>query len=401
MMGRGSWSIAAAALALVYASDLAGRAGACGFARISEVHGITATCCESLGDDDCSTGFPTTCASACADVLVPFWEECGTFVEGLSSASFNFDIPSFGVFAGVCRNARSLVHFANGVCSSDDTSLQTRVQDIQQSCCVQNGQNVCLDGVPWSCNALCAVPFMTFFNSCIEPGVMGVDDLTAYRSLYESCQNLDPTEKGRLVSNLESLVEDETCQVDTSTITSAGATDGGLPMSATEDCLDDDEELQKVFGDGFTCISASASAMCVLVTANAPLACTCSCPPDGTGAVCHNNDAGLVETFGDPSFTCTSAAMSGMCGLVEANAPGMCGCSCSDDGDGHRRNMGEMLCTPLEGVATVTSRADDSEENVEGKPPDLHRILRTAPLLALPSSTTLSLSFSLLGCTTI
>eukprot|EP01043_Picozoa_sp_COSAG02_P110418 COSAG02_NODE_46537_length_348_cov_0.626506_1_plen_85_part_01 len=69
------------------------RANACGFARISEVQGITATCCEVLGNDDCSTGFPTTCASACADVLVPFWEECGTFIEGLSAASFNFDIP--------------------------------------------------------------------------------------------------------------------------------------------------------------------------------------------------------------------------------------------------------------------------------------------------------------------
>ena len=343
----------------------AGRANACGFARLSEVHGITATCCEVLGDDDCSAGFPTTCASACADVLVPFWEECGPFIQGLSSATFSFDIPSFGTFAGVCRNARSLVHFANGVCSSDATSLQARVEDIQQSCCVQEGQNVCLDGVPWTCNALCAVPFMTFFSSCIEPGVMGVDDLAAYRTLYESCQNLDPAQKGILVSDLESLVEDETCRVDTSAITSAGAADGGLPNSATQECLDDDAELQKVFGDGFTCVSAAASAMCGVVTANAPLACTCSCPPDGTGPVCHNDDAGLAATFGDPSFTCTSAATSGMCSVVEANAPGMCGCSC--DSDGHRRNMGEMLCTPLEGVTTVTSGVDDSEENVAGK----------------------------------
>ena len=136
-------------------------------------------------------------------------------------------------------------------------------------------------------------------------------------------------------------------------------------MSATQECLDDDEELQKVFGDGFTCVSAAASGMCSLVTANAPLACTCSCPPDGTGAVCHNDDAGLAAAFGDPSFTCTSAATSGMCSLVEANAPGMCGCSCDDDG--HRRNLAEVLCTPLEGVTSVTGRPDDSEENVAGE----------------------------------
>ena len=122
---------------LVCVTCLAIHVGACGFARISEVHGITTTCCESLGDDDCSSGFPATCGSACADVLVPFWEECGSFMLGLSSASYNFDISSFGTFAGVCRNARSLVHFANGECSSDAASLQARAEDIQQSCCVR------------------------------------------------------------------------------------------------------------------------------------------------------------------------------------------------------------------------------------------------------------------------
>ena len=354
-----------APLALALALCGATCADACGFARISEVHGITTVCCESTGDDDCSAGFPTTCASACADVLVPFYEECGTFIAGLSSASFAFDIPAFGEYAGVCRNARSLLHFASGVCSNDPASLQARVEDIQTSCCVQNGVNVCPDGVPWTCDATCAVPFMTFFNDCIAPGVMAVADLDGYRALYESCQALDPAEKGTLISNLESLVADAACRVDTSAITSAGANDGGLPTSATEACTDDDAELQKVFGDGFTCVSAAASAMCALVTANSPLACTCSCPPDGSGTVCHNDDAGLAAAFGDLSFTCTSAATSGMCSLVDANAPGMCGCSCTDGG--HRR--AQALCTPLQGVVSVGSRADSSEENVAGARP--------------------------------
>ena len=39
--------------------------------------------------------------------------------------------------------------------------LQARVEDIQNSCCVQNGINVCTEGVPWTCDAQCAVPFMT------------------------------------------------------------------------------------------------------------------------------------------------------------------------------------------------------------------------------------------------
>ena len=127
----------------------------------SEVHGITAVCCESLGDDDCSSGFPTTCGSACADVLVPFNEECGEFIAALSAASFAFDIPAFGVFAGVCKNTRALTHFATGVCSNNEAELQARVEDIQNSCCVQEGVNVCTDGIPWTCDAECAVPFMT------------------------------------------------------------------------------------------------------------------------------------------------------------------------------------------------------------------------------------------------
>jgi hypothetical protein len=161
---------------------LVGGACACGFSRLADVHGITAVCCESLGDDDCSTGFPATCASACADVLAPFWEECGDFVSGLSAATFTFDIPSFGVFAGVCTSARALTHFANGVCSRNEEELQARVLDIQSSCCTQGGVNVCPDGVPWTCDAQCAVPFMTFFTACIDSGVMGVDDLASCKS---------------------------------------------------------------------------------------------------------------------------------------------------------------------------------------------------------------------------
>ena len=66
-----------------------------------------------------------------------------------------------GAFAGVCKDARALSHFANGVCSNNEAELQARVNDIQNSCCVQNGVNVCTEGVPWTCDAQCAVPFMT------------------------------------------------------------------------------------------------------------------------------------------------------------------------------------------------------------------------------------------------
>ena len=134
---------------------------ACGFSRLAEVNGITAICCESLEDDDCSAGFPNVCSYGCADVLVPFWEECATLMSGVAGNSFNFDVAQLGTFAGNCKNTRSLVHFSNGVCSEDNEQLQARVADIQTSCCVQDGVNLCSEGTPLACNAQCAVPFMT------------------------------------------------------------------------------------------------------------------------------------------------------------------------------------------------------------------------------------------------
>ena len=122
--------------------------------------------------------------SACADTIVPFWKECGFFITNLSASTFAFDIEEFGRFAGNCHHTRALVHFSSGECISGPDELQARLADIQESCCVQEGTNVCREGTPWACDAECAVPFMTFFSNCIEPGVMNVADLTSYRTLY-------------------------------------------------------------------------------------------------------------------------------------------------------------------------------------------------------------------------
>ena len=96
----------------------------CGFSRLADISEITAICCESFNDDACSTSFPSTCASTCADVIVPFWEECGSFVTALAASTFAFSIEDFGTFAGNCKNTRALVHFADGTCHRDD--LQER-----------------------------------------------------------------------------------------------------------------------------------------------------------------------------------------------------------------------------------------------------------------------------------
>ena len=116
---------------------------------------------------------------------------------------------------------------------------------------------------------------------------MGVADLSSYRALYKSCMGLHPDEMNILVENLNSLMADESCNVNTSTITSADASAGGLPTSATEGCVDDDEALIGIFGEGddLSCASAAASQMCSMIVANSAEICACSCPADGSGSV--------------------------------------------------------------------------------------------------------------------
>eukprot|EP01045_Picozoa_sp_COSAG04_P033696 COSAG04_NODE_7076_length_1196_cov_1.278031_1_plen_210_part_00 len=143
-----------------------------------------------------------------------------------------------------------------------------------------------------------------FFTSCIDSGVMGVEDLASYRGLYVDCLGMAPEERNKLVDSLNIMVENPSCRVDTSSITSGDASAGELPTSATEGCIDDDEEVAKIFdgGEDLTCASAAASGMCVMIVSNSPQACTCSCPPDGSGPVCQNNDAGLQRTLNDASL---------------------------------------------------------------------------------------------------
>eukprot|EP01052_Picozoa_sp_SAG31_P023130 SAG31_NODE_1884_length_6996_cov_4.386835_2_plen_527_part_00 len=180
---------------------------------------------------------------------------------------------------------------------------------------------------------------------------MAVEDLSSYRSLYKSCTGMASSEMALLIENLNGLVEDGSCDVNTSSITSGNSAAGGLPGLATENCVDDDAALSQIFGDGdgISCASAAAAGTCGVILQNSREVCGCSCPSDGSGPVCHNDDARLAEIFGDSTVTCTSAATSGSCAVVEANAPGICSCSCGrvgssepgdgDDDSGHRRNL--------------------------------------------------------------
>eukprot|EP01052_Picozoa_sp_SAG31_P022092 SAG31_NODE_1741_length_7387_cov_6.330132_5_plen_640_part_00 len=183
---------------------------------------------------------------------------------------------------------------------------------------------------------------------------MGVEDLNSYRTLYKSCLHLDASELGILIGTLNSLVADETCNVDTSVIASSDALAGELPMYATDGCVDDDDALSELFEEDTTCASAAAAEMCSVVLASSSTACGCSCPNDGSGPVCSNDDEALAQAFEDNSVTCASAAIAGMCDVVIATAPaGTCGCSCGAmDGDGgggmHLRSLQSAPAAPAQ-----------------------------------------------------
>ena len=51
----------------------------------------------------------------CADVLAPFWEECGDLISGVAPSTFAFDIPAFGVFAGARTHTRAPPRFWFGL----------------------------------------------------------------------------------------------------------------------------------------------------------------------------------------------------------------------------------------------------------------------------------------------
>jgi hypothetical protein len=199
-------------------------------------------------------------------------------------------------------------------------------------------------------NARCAVSFIPFYDECFAGmTVTTVDELEKYNLLYEQCANQDEREVRLMIDEVDYFLRNGNCTINVTGITTRS---GNFTVDRTvpEPCLDDDEALQAMM-PGESCVDAAASGFgCTMV--GVPEICGCSCASQTGGAAprCIDNNAGLAELMGDPSFTCLAAAASGFgCGMVGVG--NLCQCACPDDdagagpppGGGHRRNERRRL----------------------------------------------------------
>lgn len=53
----------------------------CSFAMLNDLDSILPVCCGSTEADDCSAGMPARCSPECAQLLVPYWDQCSTMIQ--------------------------------------------------------------------------------------------------------------------------------------------------------------------------------------------------------------------------------------------------------------------------------------------------------------------------------
>eukprot|EP01046_Picozoa_sp_COSAG06_P050265 COSAG06_NODE_7921_length_2333_cov_2.379141_2_plen_252_part_00 len=72
-------------------SELSERCFTAGAPGVIDVEGrtaeVNAACCSSP-DDDCSSGMPAACSAGCAEVLLPFWQDCSDHLRINGKAAF-------------------------------------------------------------------------------------------------------------------------------------------------------------------------------------------------------------------------------------------------------------------------------------------------------------------------
>jgi hypothetical protein len=88
---------------------LAPRTGAqsvCTLATLQEINDILPICCGSTAAPDCSAGMPPRCTPECAELLVPFWEQCSTLMQFMGPAGLGFDVHAVADFMRAIHGAR-------------------------------------------------------------------------------------------------------------------------------------------------------------------------------------------------------------------------------------------------------------------------------------------------------
>ena len=85
----------------------------------------------------------------------------------------------------------------------------------------QNGVFECAEGVPWTCDAECAIEFGPYWETCmLQSGMGGTEDMEAFAALYDTCKNLPPGENAVLMHTVNDMINDPWCRINTTGIIS-------------------------------------------------------------------------------------------------------------------------------------------------------------------------------------
>lgn len=222
---------------------------------------IARICCESsTGAADCSGGFPAVCTRECSMIMEPWYSNCGPLIDILGDM-WAADEDAMGAFAsGPCHHTNVLFeHAAVGSCAPD--MLQVWTDDVNAACCMQNGVYQCEAGVPWGCDAECAIEFVPFWENCmLSSGVAGTEDLASFATLYTTCQTLSPSEGLLLMREVNNLINDPWCEINTTSIISID--------QANAPCSTDESGFcgRTIESGLYTCEADYCSVRCVVIT---------------------------------------------------------------------------------------------------------------------------------------
>lgn len=141
-------------LALLLTAEIPRPVYGCNLGMLRDIDGITPICCGSTSAADCSHGFPARCSPACAELLVPFWDDCAPTMQLMGGDFFTFDVHAMADFMSPCQQTAALTTTASQSCAApadgSDMQLESWVEEVNEACCSQHGINVCRDGdVPW------------------------------------------------------------------------------------------------------------------------------------------------------------------------------------------------------------------------------------------------------------
>ena len=369
--------LAAAAMVFVLLVGEAYAQSTCGFDRLGQLPQIEATCCESTSAKDCSAGFPKTCTLACAKVIVPFYNACGRMLKSMPKNNLKFGVRAMKEYVENCEHAQELFHYSKKECAASEKDKQQRVLDVTQACCHQGGAFVCQNGVSWKCNAECATAYVPFYDDCLkrDGGAVGVAEMQKYNKLYEECANLPEKEVGVLLSDLNDLISNPKCHVNTTGIQSRGGKFALPAFKGPGTCKDDNKGLAKMYA-GQTCLKAAASKSgCKYPKVSDFCGCSCKVQASKGTIACVDDNDGLRK-MGYTGLSCLNAASSTI-GCSMSGVANLCQCSCSKDQHRRRAQAGPAkLCSKLQKDVFTRCKANCGKCNV----PNVETILGSCVL---------------------